>query len=265
MKPFYGTTVLARLCCIFWLSLMLVSGCTPAQLHDSDWILATANSRITLVEYRDAYEMAKAAYSHNILQEQRIQRALHYRVLKDLAESLVLEAGARQEGIVIDEARLKAAVEEMRMTFPEDELERMLSESAISERAWEEGLRRRLLTEKLVEKILDRELEVTPEALRPFFLEYSKTLGQKPEEVVMTEEVTEELIARFRRQEAEPVYRKWLQGVKEQVEVQVHTELLYRVFPETRPLLAELGEEEGDVSLPVNPAPDVDLHEEAGL
>ncbi|TYT75613.1 SurA N-terminal domain-containing protein [Desulfobotulus mexicanus] len=266
MKPFSGNTFFLY----FFIALISLApmfiGCSFIQPEDESWVLELGEKRISLGEYKDAYEMAKAGYEHNLLQEQIIRRSLHYRVLKDLAESLVLEVAAMEAGIEVSEAYLEESAEEIRSMYPEGIFESMLSENVISERAWMQGLRRRLLTEKLVKSIMEREIIITSEALKGALLAYCRSVGKKPEEVELTQELTEELITRFRRQESEKVYGKWLQEKKEGMSVKVHTELLYRVFPEARPLLAKLGEEGGDVlHLPPDPAPDVDLHEEAGL
>ncbi|TWI74383.1 SurA-like protein [Desulfobotulus alkaliphilus] len=266
MKPFSGNTPLLYFYTVLTGLILMISGCTFMQPEDDTWVLELGEKRISLGEYKDAYEMAKSGYEHNLLQEQLVRRVLHYRVLKDLAESLVLEVVAMEVGIEISEASLAKSAEKIRSMYPEGVFESMLSENVVSERAWMQGLKRRLLTEKLVDRIMEREIAITPEAMKDALLAYSRVVGKKPEEVDFNAELTEKLISRFRRQESEKLYGKWLQEKKESMPVQVHTELLYRVFPEIRPLLAGLGEEEGGVLLlPPDSAPDVDLYEETGL
>jgi|GEM_PF-6929655 len=264
MKPFSGSISL-----LFFSSsllfMLLLPGCRASDRADGGWILAAGEFQVSLKEYRDTYEIAKMAYVHNILQDAGVRRALHRRVIHDLGEALFLQAAAWETGIEISKTVLDEAVAEIRGFYPEEVFRQMLAESAISERAWESALRRRLLMERIAEKIVDRELEITPEALRVCFLEYCESLGKKPEEVPLTEALAEILVARFRNQESEEVYGRWLQGMRERMSVRINYALLHEVFPETRPLMAESGERGGGEMQPRDPVLGEDMHEEAGL
>lgn len=264
MKPFSAALSFFYPGILCFLCIFLIPACRPWDRPDADWVLRTETLGVSLKEYRDAYDMATTAYSHNLLQDSGIRRGLHQRVLHDLSEHLFLELAASQNTLGISEEEIAQGIAEVRDSYPKEVFSRMLSENALSERAWKAGLRRRILMEKIAEKILEQEVEIRPEALRACFMEYCQELGKKPEEVLLTEALAEELVVRLRRQESAEMYARWLQGMRERVPLRINYALLHEVFPETRPLEADPYEEGGGEIIPPEPAPGEDMQGKAG-
>lgn len=223
--------------------ILALTGCTesaPSAKAASEWLLAAGEHRITMGEYQDAFEVGQTAYTHNALQDPGIRAALHRRILADLREELVLEAAAEKEGILVSREELAAEVAGVRNSYPDAVFSELLAENALSEKAWERSLTRRLLMEKVADAIVKSRVPVSPEALKACFATYCDEIGKSPEEVPLTTELYERLFARLKQQGAEAAYGAWIRKARTETEVLVNATAFQRMYPDT-PLDADLA------------------------
>lgn len=237
MKRIFTPFHLVAFFLLFLFIFFLFSKCKPApELPDLSWLLASDDHRVSLLEYKEAYEIAKLPYSNQMLRNPELRRVLHQRVLSDLVENLVVRVAAEREGILVTQKEVDEGVQKIRDAYAEEDFREMLAENALSEELWERSLRRRLLVQKITEKVLERDVDISVEALKEAYLDYCRVLDKKPEEVPYTEELADQLILRLRMRNANRIYDAWLKKNQEQIRVAINFPLLHEVFPSTRVL-----------------------------
>ena len=66
-------------------------------------------------------------------------------------------------------SEVEKAVSEIKKDYPEDVFEQMLLEYAVSYNSWEEGLKNRLLVEKVIGAELDKQVLITPGEISKYY------------------------------------------------------------------------------------------------
>jgi FKBP-type peptidyl-prolyl cis-trans isomerase (trigger factor) len=92
-----------------------------------------------------------------------------------MTEEVVIDRRAGNWGIVLDDAELEAAIQEIKKDYPEDEFEQMLLESAIPYSLWKDRLRVRLLMEKVVDRELVQPVDITQRILKTYYKTHEET------------------------------------------------------------------------------------------
>jgi hypothetical protein len=142
---------------IFLYALLVVSalfpGCSPGgnQGAVERVLIRVGDSTITVRGFHEAFESGITSPSV-LYSDAEALREERYRTLTRLAEELIILERARELALVISDEELALAVDDVRKDFPDDTFEQTLIENGISYLAWEKGLRRRLLMEKVIQQ-----------------------------------------------------------------------------------------------------------------
>lgn len=235
MKRFF--TPLLCFLIIFAFCFFLLSRCkSDPELTDLSWILSAENQKVSLSDYKEAFEIAQLPYTGHMLKSEALRRVLHQRVLNDLSEELLLRAAAEREGIRVEQAEIDEAIDEVRNAYSEEDFREMLAESVISPEVWERSMRKRVVIRKITEKILERDVDISVDALKKAYLDYCRVLGKEVSEVPYTEDLADLLVLRLRMQHGDEVYNAWLEENRDQIRIEVNLPLLHEVFPVTSAL-----------------------------
>lgn len=93
---------------------------------------------------------------------------------------LVLEYG-RQNSITISEQELESAIEDTKKDYPEEKVfQEMLLHRYLNYDEWKEGLRRRLLVRKIIEKVYEGISPITPDEIKAYFDSHEIEFAQSP-------------------------------------------------------------------------------------
>lgn len=237
MKRIFTPLHLVFFLLVFLLISFLLSKCkSDPELVDLSWVLSAEDQKVSILDYKEAYEIAQLPYTSHMMRNPELRRVLHQRILNDFKENLVVRAAARREGIFVTPKEIDKGVEEIRSAYTEEDFQAMIAENAFSEEVWERSIRRRLVVQKITEKVLERDVDISVEALKKAYLDYCRVLGKNPADVPYTEELADQMILRLRMQDAGRVYEAWLRKNQEQIQVQINFPLLHEVFPSTRAL-----------------------------
>lgn len=207
-----------------WLCMVVIvaaaagAGCSDATpVPETAYLLRVGEDVVTVLEFEKAVELAKAAYPHRMFQEPRAQRAIQFRVLREMTEELILRQRARELGLSVSDAELNEAERQIRVDYPEGVFEETLLENAVSYSAWKEKLRSRLLAQKLIDQDLSSQIRISAQDVAAYYkahreeLDESDNPGLQPSPKAVDERIVKDL----RRIKAEEAYGDWIDSLRQ--------------------------------------------------
>jgi len=134
---------------------------------------------------------------------------------------LVLMEKAEEAGISVSDAELKTAVALVTADYPEGVFEETLLESAISLEDWQERLRIRLLTRKVIDTMIASDIVITPEDIQGYLKDHTADWpeGKTAAEV---DEANAALLRRLRELKTERAYAAWMREQKNHYPVEIN-------------------------------------------
>jgi len=114
-------------------------------------LIRAGESTVTVGEFHDALQSGISSPAALYGDTEALRNA-RYRTLNRLTEELVIRERARELKLQVSDEELALAVNDIKKDYPDDTFEETLIENGISYLAWENGLKRRLLMEKVVRK-----------------------------------------------------------------------------------------------------------------
>jgi len=203
--------------------LMTFSGCSFIPKDKDKVLVKVGKKSVTVFDYKQALELAKTAYPHNVTQNPSEFKLVLNELLHDLVEELVLQNAAESMGVTISKEALKAEVERIKADYPDNTFEQMLLENAIPYDAWEDRLRIQLLMDKVINEALIKNVVVTPEETKEYYNSiYLPEHGGVPEEGMTEEQITKSILENLKRKKAEDAYEDWLGKVQSQYKIDIN-------------------------------------------
>ncbi|HAO20693.1 MAG: hypothetical protein BWK80_39325 [Desulfobacteraceae bacterium IS3] len=193
--------------------LYILSGCTnPDSAQKDTYLIRAGNSRITISDFNKSFESAKTAYHYDALQDPAILKSVRTELLKQLAERAILTERAGELRIDVSEAELEKAVLSAKEGYPDGEFEKTLLESAVSYDSWKTELKHRLLMEKVIEKDLEQEMNITAEDI-------TKYNAENKEKKLISDEMMVKLL---KKKKAEAAYPAWIEQLQKKYKVEIN-------------------------------------------
>ena len=118
------------------------SGCMNSGSNPDDENLIQVRDRVlTVLEFNQAFEIAKTAYPHNLRFEPDDFKNAQLRLLNQLMVEMIILERAEELGLYISDEEVKEAAAEIKKDYPEDTFEKTLLEFAVSYESWETRLK----------------------------------------------------------------------------------------------------------------------------
>jgi len=207
------------------LSAAFTAGCTDsAPDPKAPYLVRIGRDAVSVIEYRKALELARAAYPYNELQVPEVDRAIRVRVLRELTEELILLQRARELGISVTEAELEQAVNRIRSDYPDDEFQKTILENAVSYAAWKEKLKARLLIQKLIREDLENRIQISAQEVSTYYQAHRRTLIEdlEQEEALPPQKMDERIVKELRRKKAEEAYTDWIEALRGKYQIDIN-------------------------------------------
>ncbi|MCF8079276.1 MAG: SurA N-terminal domain-containing protein [Desulfobacterales bacterium] len=207
------------------LSAAFAAGCTDsAPDPKAPYLVRIGRDAVSVIEYRKALELARAAYPYNELQVPEVDRAIRVRVLRELTEELILRQRARELGISVTEAEIEQAVDRIRSDYPEEEFQKAILENAVSYAAWKERLKARLLIQKLIREDLENRIQISAKDVSTYCQAHRRTLIEDSEqqEPLSPRKLDERIVKELRRKKAEEAYIDWIEALRGKYQIDIN-------------------------------------------
>lgn len=214
----------------FWLIwpiflLFFLPGCGQNGSDLGKEVLIRVDDKVvTALDFNEAFEIAKTAYTHNIKEQPEELRKAQLRVLNQLIVELVLLERAEELGISVTDVELNKAVTRIKSDYPEGEFEEALLEFAVSYDSWESRLKTRLTMEKVIDEELMNRISITPEDIAEYYKKNYQ--GQRPEtdSPQTSEDINESIVKQLRSEKAEKDYKSWIEDLKQKYAIEINSE-----------------------------------------
>jgi hypothetical protein len=144
------------------------------------------------------------------------------RLLNQMTEEMILQERASELGISVSDEELEKAVDKIKSDYPDDVFEETLLENAVSYKSWENGLKTRLLMEKLVDQELKDEIVITADEIASF---YREVYGDDPSQtgaIQNSGDMEEIIVKQLRRKKIELAYKTWMDNLRKQYPVEIN-------------------------------------------
>jgi len=202
---------------------LFFAGCSFTPKDKDKVLVKVGKKSVTVFDYKQALELAKTAYPHNVTQNPAEFKVVLDELLHDLVEELVLMNAAESMGVSVTKEALKAEVNRIKSDYPGDTFEQMLMESAIPYDAWEDRLRIQLLMDKVINEALIKNVVVTPEETKEYYNSiYLPEHGGEPEDGATQEQITKSILENLKRKKAEEAYADWLGKMQSQYKIDLN-------------------------------------------
>jgi hypothetical protein len=138
------------LSCFLWVGYTLV-GCSDFEHKQKDEYFIKVGSRtITVAEFNKAFEIAKNAYSNNRIRKTDIAREARLRLIQQMTEEMILLQRAEELGITVTDSQVEKALKDIKKDYPDNVFQETLLEYAVPYQSFTEGLKTRLIMEKVI-------------------------------------------------------------------------------------------------------------------
>jgi hypothetical protein len=128
--------------------------------------------------------------------------------------------------IHVTDQELEAAVDAVKADYPDDTFEKTLLENAVSYQAWKKKMATRLLMDKVINKELVDNVQITEEDVSAYFQkQFPEGLPQDEE----ADKINEKIVQHLRQQKAEAMYQGWMDKLKASFPVDVDQKLWKRL------------------------------------
>jgi SurA-like N-terminal domain len=200
-----------------------LAGCADSESKDGDeYFIRVGDSVITVLDFNRAFEIAKASYSHNAIQQPESLRESQLRFVKQMAEEMILLERAKDIGIKITDAEVKKAIEDIKQDYSENVFDQILLEYAVPYQSWEKGLETRLLMEKVVAKELGDQIVVTPDDVSKYYEAHHKNDNLTPDMKEVSKDLNETIIKILRRKRVEEAYKPWIKKLQKEYVIEIN-------------------------------------------
>jgi hypothetical protein len=208
-----------------FLILFLLADCGQKEPDLGKEVLIRVGDRVmTVLDFNNAFEIAKIAYDNNISQHPEELRSAQVRLLHELTVEMILLERAKVLAISVSDAELEKAVSEIKSDYPEGEFEKTLLEFAVSYDSWKTRLKNRLIMEKVIDEELKSRISITAEDIAAYYRENFQGRETESDAAQPSENITEAIVKQLRRQKAEATYNSWIEELKSKYQIEINSE-----------------------------------------
>jgi len=210
------------LICFLWVGYTLV-GCSDSEHKQKDeYFIKVGNRTITVAEFNKAFEIAKNAYPHNSIQQPDVIREIRLRLVQQMTEEMILLQRAEELGITIQDSEVEKTLQELKQDYPDNVFQEILLEYAIPYKSWREGLKTRLLMEKVIAKELGDKIEITYDDISKYYEEHFKDDDTSSDVIGRSEDVKNIIKNILRKEQMEKAYVSWIKTLENKYAVEIN-------------------------------------------
>ncbi|HAY39493.1 MAG TPA: hypothetical protein DCY53_09230 [Desulfobacteraceae bacterium] len=208
--------------CFLWVGYTLV-GCSDVEHKQKDeYFIKVGNRTITVADFNKAFEIAKNAYPHNSIQQPDVIREARLRLVQQMTEEMILLQRAEELGVTIKDSEVEKTLEELKRDYPDNVFQEILLEYAIPYRSWREGLKTRLLMEKVIAKELGDHIEITHDDISKYYEEHFKDDDTSSVVKEVPEDINNIIKKILRKEKMEKTYAPWIEKLKNNYVVEIN-------------------------------------------
>jgi hypothetical protein len=227
------------LICFLWAGFALTGCSDTKQKKQDEYLIKVGDKILTVADFNKAFEIAKAAYSYQIMQQPEAIRNARLRLVKQMTEETILLERAKEIGITVTESEVEKAMADIKKDYPDNEFQNSLIENAVPYLTWKESLKRRLIMEKVIAKDLGDQIQITPDEISTYYKahmndapvtpEMKETESKTPDLKPLDKDQKNNIVKILRQEKMEKAYVPWMEALKKKYTVEINKEQLQKI------------------------------------
>jgi len=217
------------LICFLWIGFTLC-GCSDFEHKQKDeYFIKVGDRTITVADFNKAFEIAKNAYPHNRIQQPDVTREVRLRLIQQMTEEMTLLERAEELGITMTDYQVEKALKDIKRDYPDNVFQEILLEYAIPYQSWREGLKTRLLMEKVITQELGDKIEVTQDDISKYYEEHFEADDTPPDVNEVSKDTNNIIIKILRKEKMEKAYTPWIKKLKKKYAFEINKKELEKM------------------------------------
>ncbi|HUT43609.1 MAG TPA: SurA N-terminal domain-containing protein [Desulfobacterales bacterium] len=217
------------LICFLWVGYTL-AGCSDFEHKQrNEYFIKVGDRTITVADFNKAFEIAKNAYPQNRIQRPDVNREVRLRLIQQMTEEMILLERAEELGITITDSQVEKALRDIKKDYPDNVFQEILLEYAIPYQSWKEGLKTRLLMEKVITQELGDKIEITHDDISKYYEEHFKDDNTSPDVKAVSKDINNIIIKILRKEKMEKAYASWIKKLKNKYAVKINKKELEKM------------------------------------
>jgi hypothetical protein len=217
------------LICFLWVGYTL-AGCSDFEhKQKNEYFIKVGDRTITVADFNKAFEIAKNAYPQNRIQRPDVNREVRLRLIQQMTEEMILLERAEELGITMTDSQVEKALRDIKKDYPDNVFQEILLEYAIPYQSWKEGLKTRLLMEKVITQELGDKIEITHDDISKYYEEHFKDDNTSPDVKAVSKDINNIIIKILRKEKMEKAYASWIKKLKNKYAVKINKKELEKM------------------------------------
>jgi hypothetical protein len=206
-----------------YLVIIVLIGCADSETNvEDEYLMRLGNRSVTVLEFKEAFEISKIAYPHQIRSKPDDLREAQLRLINQMLIEIIVQERAQELGIELSEAEVEREIAEIKSDYPEGVFEETLLEVAVSYETWVKRLKTRLIMEKVIDIELKDKIIITPEDISIYYEDNFKGKQQGSELTEDSGDINEAIIKTLRRKKLEEAYSSWIKELKSKYKIEIN-------------------------------------------
>ena len=215
--------------CFLW-SGHVLTGCSDLGYKQKDeYFIKVGDRIITVADFNKAFEIAKNAYPHNILQQPNVIREARLRLIQQITEEMILLERAEELDITISDSQVEKALRDIKRDYPDNVFHEIMLEYAIPYKSWKDGLKIRLIMEKVISQELGDKIEIAHDDISKYYEEHFKDDNTSPDVPALSKDMNNNIITILRKEKMEKAYASWIKTLKNKYDVEINKKELEKM------------------------------------
>lgn len=217
------------LICFLWVGYTL-AGCSDSEHKQRDeYFVKVVDRTITVSDFNKAFKIAKNAYPQNRIQRPDVAQEVRLRLIQQMTEEMTLLERAEELGITMTDSQVEKALKDIKRDYPDNVFQEILLEYAIPYQSWREGLKTRLLMEKVIAQELGDKIEITHDDISKYYEEHFEADDTPPDVNEVSKDTNNIIIKILRKEKIEKAYTSWIKKLKKKYAVEINKKELEKM------------------------------------
>ncbi|MDH3356161.1 MAG: SurA N-terminal domain-containing protein [Desulfobacteraceae bacterium] len=217
------------LICFLWVGYTL-AGCSDSEHKQRDeYFVKVVDRTITVSDFNKAFKIAKNAYPQNRIQRPDVAQEVRLRLIQQMIEEMTLLERAEELGITMTDSQVEKALKDIKRDYPDNVFQEILLEYAIPYQSWREGLKTRLLMEKVIAQELGDKIEITHDDISKYYEEHFEADDTPPDVNEVSKDTNNIIIKILRKEKIEKAYTSWIKKLKKKYAVEINKKELEKM------------------------------------
>ena len=214
---------------VFFIFIALVGCIDTSPKIDDAVLIRVENQVLTIREFNQVFEIAKAAYSNSVLKQPQVLKKKLYDVLYQLTDELVIKNRAAELNLVVSDVDLDKEIRAIKTDYPDETFEQILLEHSVPFGIWKERLRVRLLMEKVIKNDLIDGQVISLDDISAFW--QGRRIPEKEVEGAQdkTEKDVEDVVGQLRRIKAQENYKDWINKLRTRYTITIDQQIWKKI------------------------------------